>query len=198
MGNVRFRWAMITERGLAVQSTCDSLDEWRSVFNEALGRQDGARFALGDLWNMRHVVGDEIIEELRPEKIELHTIQNYAWVAKNWPYGMRDTRISFTHHEILAPLEVEDKIKWIGLIVKHHLTTQDLRDALDDENRLQGDAHVIRAPLNALLKFLEGARLAVDRLPAVPEKEEIVRAIVALDAALRKMADTYMKREKAA
>ena len=46
-------------------------------------------------------------------RLDLSTLQNYAYVSRSIPYSMRSERLSWEHHRLLAKLPNNDRQDWI-------------------------------------------------------------------------------------
>lgn len=185
------QWAKITTVGLEVYRTEPEPGEWVDSWQHALKMHQAGRWALGDLWNYRKHLPDEIEASIRAASIALKTVQNYAWVARQWPYAFRRPHIDFTHHAILAALPIQEKVDWLDKVEREDLTTEELRASLSEEEWQAFDREMMFAPMRALRELIPRARKAIERLPAVPEKVDVQQAAEALELALDRLAESY-------
>ena len=68
-------------------------------------------------------------------RLDLSTLQNYAYVSRSIPYSMRSERLSWEHHRLLAKLPDNDKQDWIDTCVAEEdagrrMSTRRLRKSL--------------------------------------------------------------------
>ena len=67
--------------------------------------------------------------------LDLSTLQNYAYVSRSVPYALRNERLSWEHHRVLAKLPDGDKQGWIDACVAEvdagrRMSTRRLRKSL--------------------------------------------------------------------
>ena len=72
---------------------------------------------------------------LERTRLDLSTLQNYAYVSRSIPYALRSERLSWEHHRLLAKLPDGDKQDWIDTCVAEEkagrrMSTRRLRKSL--------------------------------------------------------------------
>ncbi len=111
---------------------------------EALGEQleivrYSVPFLLGDWANM----GQDIFEEDWTQATSIfseytaQTIANYASVCRKVPYKNRSEGLSFSHHQAVAKIAVEQQKAWLAIalndpVENRKLTAKEFRAILDD------------------------------------------------------------------
>jgi hypothetical protein len=87
---------------------------------------------------------------------DVASLRNMAWIASQFDVSLRNDRLTWSHHALLASLETAEKQHWLNESVARRLSVADLRVALrsrriDEEAapRLSSDARA--APNSRLL-----------------------------------------------
>lgn len=88
--------------------------------------------------------GEKYSEASRITGYDPGTLRNMAWVAGQFDLSLRNDKLSWSHHALIAPLPVEDKRQWLERASADRLSVSDLRIALRDVLRKPktGDADV--------------------------------------------------------
>jgi len=73
---------------------------------------------------------------LKATGLDLSTLQNYAYVSRNVPYSLRNERISWEHHRLMAKLPEGEQQDWIEACVAEEdagrrMSTRRLRKSLN-------------------------------------------------------------------
>jgi hypothetical protein len=105
--------------------------EWAAV-----GRRFGtvsrcSQWWIGD-W-IRYGVsewGEKYAEAARITGYDPGTLRNMAWVASQFDLSLRNDKLSWSHHALLAPLSVEEKMSWLDWAARERLSVADLRGEL--------------------------------------------------------------------
>jgi hypothetical protein len=105
--------------------------EWAAV-----GRRFGtvsrcSQWWIGD-W-IRYGVsewGEKYAEAARITGYDPGTLRNMAWVAVQFDLSLRNDKLSWSHHALLAPLSIEEKMSWLERAARERLSVADLRGEL--------------------------------------------------------------------
>jgi hypothetical protein len=105
--------------------------EWAAV-----GRRFGtvsrcSQWWIGD-W-IRYGVsewGEKYAEAARITGYDPGTLRNLAWVASQFDPSLRNDKLSWSHHTLLASLSVEEKMSWLERAARERLSVADLRGEL--------------------------------------------------------------------
>jgi hypothetical protein len=79
--------------------------------------------------------GEKYSEAARITGYDPGTLRNMAWVAGQFDLSLRNDKLSWSHHALLAPLPVQDKRLWLERASVDRLSVSDLRLALRDTLR---------------------------------------------------------------
>jgi hypothetical protein len=79
--------------------------------------------------------GEKYSEAARITGYDPGTLRNMAWVASQFDLSLRNDKLSWSHHALLAPLPVPDKRLWLERASVDRLSVADLRLALRDTLR---------------------------------------------------------------
>lgn len=113
-----------------------AVDEW-----VAAGRRFGAIARCSQWWIGDWIRygnsqwGEKYSEAARITEYDIGSLRNMAWVASQFNLSLRNDRLSWSHHALLAPLEDSEKVIWINRAVKDGLSVSDLRIELRSEQR---------------------------------------------------------------
>lgn len=71
--------------------------------------------------------GEKYAEAARVTGYDVATLRNMAWVASRFDLSLRNDELTWSHHVLLAPLEVDEQRKWLRRASKERLSVADLR-----------------------------------------------------------------------
>jgi hypothetical protein len=71
--------------------------------------------------------GEKYTEAARVTGYDVTSLRNMAWVAAQFDLSLRSDKLSWSHHVLLAPLEVEEQRHWIARAEGERLSVADLR-----------------------------------------------------------------------
>ena len=71
--------------------------------------------------------GEKYAEAARVTGYDVASLRNMAWVAAQFDLSLRSDKLSWSHHVLLAPLELEDQRHWIERAEGERLSVADLR-----------------------------------------------------------------------
>jgi len=75
---------------------------------------------IGDFLLMAEQEFGEEYAQLIPEMVGLSpsTLANYKWVCSRFPVAKRRKELTYSHHEAVAKLELDEACKWLEYVVK--------------------------------------------------------------------------------
>jgi hypothetical protein len=87
--------------------------------------------------------GEKYAEAARVTGYDVASLRNMAWVASRFDLSLRSDKLTWSHHVLLAPLEVEKQRRWLQRANEERLSVADLRLELraarnDEEKSSQG------------------------------------------------------------
>ncbi|HEY2334453.1 MAG TPA: hypothetical protein VGH58_05565 [Solirubrobacterales bacterium] len=71
--------------------------------------------------------GEKYAEAARVTGYDVASLRNMAWVASQFDSSLRSDKLTWSHHVLLAPLEVEDQTRWLARAREKRLSVADLR-----------------------------------------------------------------------
>jgi hypothetical protein len=71
--------------------------------------------------------GEKYAEAARVTGYDVASLRNMAWVASRFDLSLRNDKLSWSHHVLLAPLEAEKQREWLGRASEERLSVADLR-----------------------------------------------------------------------
>lgn len=71
--------------------------------------------------------GEKYAEAARITGYDVASLRNMAWVAAQFDLSLRNDKLTWSHHVLLAPLESEDKRHWLARAEQERLSVADLR-----------------------------------------------------------------------
>jgi hypothetical protein len=90
--------------------------------------------------------GEKYSEAAKVTGYDVASLRNMAWVASQFDVSLRNDKLSWSHHVLLAPLDEDEQRRWIGRAVEERLSVADLRVELRasrrgdrDDGRESGD-----------------------------------------------------------
>jgi hypothetical protein len=88
--------------------------------------------------------GEKYAEAARVTGYDIASLRNMAWVASRFDLSLRNDKLTWSHHVLLAPLAVEEQRRWLRHASEERLSVADLRLALrasrDDADKSSRDA----------------------------------------------------------
>jgi hypothetical protein len=95
----------------------------------ALGR--GSQWWIGD-WVRYGAArwGEKYAEAARVTGYDVASLRNMAWVASCFDASIRNDKLTWSHHVLLAPLEPEQRRLWLERASEERFSVGDLRLAL--------------------------------------------------------------------
>lgn len=71
--------------------------------------------------------GEKYAEAARVTGYDIASLRNMAWVASRFDLSLRNDKLTWSHHVLLAPLAVEEQRKWLQRASEERLSVADLR-----------------------------------------------------------------------
>ncbi|MGN6557150.1 MAG: LmbU family transcriptional regulator [Solirubrobacterales bacterium] len=74
--------------------------------------------------------GEKYSQAARITGYDVASLRNMAWVASQFDLSLRSDKLSWSHHVLLVPLEVEERREWMERAIRERLSVADLRTEL--------------------------------------------------------------------
>lgn len=71
--------------------------------------------------------GEKYAEAARVTGYDIASLRNMAWVASRFDLSLRNDKLTWSHHVLLAPLDVRDQRRWLQRASEERLSVADLR-----------------------------------------------------------------------
>jgi hypothetical protein len=71
--------------------------------------------------------GEKYAEAARVTGYDVASLRNMAWVASQFDPSLRSDKLAWSHHVLLAPLDVEEQARWLERAIEERLSVADLR-----------------------------------------------------------------------
>jgi hypothetical protein len=88
--------------------------------------------------------GEKYAEAARVTGYDVASLRNMAWVASRFDLSLRNDKLTWSHHVLLAPLEASEQRQWLRRASEERLSVADLRLELralrDGDDRSSRDA----------------------------------------------------------
>jgi len=84
--------------------------------------------------------GEKYAEAARITGYDVASLRNMAWVASQFDLSLRSDKLTWSHHVLLAPLEVDEKRHWLDRAEEERLSVADLRIELRGSERKRATA----------------------------------------------------------
>ncbi len=79
--------------------------------------------------------GEKYAEAARITGYDVASLRNMAWVASQFDSSLRSDKLTWSHHVLLAPLDVTEKRHWLERAEQERLSVADLRIELRGQAR---------------------------------------------------------------
>lgn len=79
--------------------------------------------------------GEKYVQAARITGYDVASLRNIAWVASQFDVSLRSEKLSWSHHALLAPLEMDEKLYWLERAGAERLSVADLRTELRNSQR---------------------------------------------------------------
>jgi hypothetical protein len=71
--------------------------------------------------------GEKYVEAARVTGYDVASLRNMAWVASRFDLSLRNDKLTWSHHVLLAPLDAEAQQEWLRRASEERLSVADLR-----------------------------------------------------------------------
>jgi hypothetical protein len=71
--------------------------------------------------------GEKYAEAARVTGYDIASLRNMAWVASRFDLSLRNDKLTWSHHVLLAPLDAGDQRRWLQRASEERLSVADLR-----------------------------------------------------------------------
>jgi hypothetical protein len=71
--------------------------------------------------------GEKYAEAARVTGYDVASLRNMAWVASRFDVSLRSDKLTWSHHVLLAPLELDQQRRWLQRAIEQRLSVSDLR-----------------------------------------------------------------------
>jgi len=71
--------------------------------------------------------GEKYAEAARVTGYDIASLRNMAWVASRFDLSLRNDKLTWSHHVLLAPLDAVDQRRWLQRASEERLSVADLR-----------------------------------------------------------------------
>lgn len=71
--------------------------------------------------------GEKYAEAARVTGYDIASLRNMAWVASRFELSLRNDKLTWSHHVLLAPLEPDEQREWLRRASEERLSVADLR-----------------------------------------------------------------------
>jgi len=71
--------------------------------------------------------GEKYAEAARVTGYDVASLRNMAWVASRFDSSLRNDKLTWSHHVLLAPLDADAQRQWLGRANEERLSVADLR-----------------------------------------------------------------------
>ncbi len=71
--------------------------------------------------------GEKYAEAARVTGYDVASLRNMAWVASRFDSSLRNDKLTWSHHVLLAPLDADAQRQWLGRASEERLSVADLR-----------------------------------------------------------------------
>ena len=123
-----------------------SFEEWDDLGQKLAPIAKSIGFIIGDWINYgEQRWGDKYEDALKRTGLAYQTLADFAYVARKVQFSLRNEKLDFTHHRVVAKLKTTDEQKrWLDITEKHRLGIRRLRKSINfgrlaTEEEVQGD-----------------------------------------------------------
>lgn len=193
IGEGRFSYGNITLTPIGIEWPENRIVDERMFegLGHALLSFDGAiQWMIGDwlVYGDNHKWGETIKRVAAEFDKEISTIYVYKSVAANVLIRIKD--LSFGHHQVVAPLDPDDQIKYLNDAAANKWTISQLRDAI---SKAKGKPQQVTDILHRDIKpNLGKVETLVSRALTSGKEKDVAKALEQLEKA-RQAADAYFK-----
>jgi len=132
--------------------------EWECALSVTASILKSSPFWLGDMLNYgEHHFGEKYTQAINDLGMDPGYLRNVAYVCGRVELSLRSDKLTFSHHQLVAPCDPEDQKKWITLAANNKWTVAQLREAMkgEEEPGEAGDAPEEGDELAVLIREIE-------------------------------------------
>ncbi|MFA5321959.1 MAG: hypothetical protein WC373_04740 [Smithella sp.] len=113
-----------------------SFEAVEQMFSAMTGLKNCVQWYIGDLLVFaERQYGEKYAQLLDATDYEYHSLCNICYVATRIAPQVRCKQLSFAHHRVVAPLQIEDQKKYLKIAIDQKLSAAGLRDLVLDKNK---------------------------------------------------------------
>jgi len=117
-----------------------SFNEWEACGERMRGFRESLKFIIGDWINYGEAAyGEAYAQAIEATDFDYDYLRNIAWVCRKVTMSLRSDKLTFYHHQIVAPLEPEDQTFWLDQAIKQHWSGAELARAIKLAQELKDD-----------------------------------------------------------
>lgn len=134
------RGAHVSATGLEIDEDVD-FDRWQEI-GSLLGSIDGSvAWWIGDWVNFgERKYGEKYAQAMDATGLDYGRLRVIASVCRNVDLLLRSNNLSFSHHQLVAPLPAEDQERWLTLAADEGLSVRGLKERLAGDGQLPAPA----------------------------------------------------------
>lgn len=106
-----------------------SFMQWSKQVQDAITKRANLPWVIADLLNYGEAnFGERYAQAFDDCVVELHTLQNWRWVARCFTPSRRRESLSWSHHEVVAKLPEKQQDTWLNRAERKRWSTRELRE----------------------------------------------------------------------
>lgn len=106
-----------------------TFDEWLGLMSTLVRMETAFQFAIGDaLIYGESRFGEKYSQAMDVTGLSYQTLANLTWVSKHVPQSNRVDGISWTHHRVIASVDVEDQRGFLEMAKEKRMSAVDLSE----------------------------------------------------------------------
>lgn len=140
-GSVQLEHVRLTPTGIQVQGGFNQ-QEWERLGLAIQNIESATQWYLGDWMAYGYGVWGKTYEAVAEQYgYKTKTLYEYAYVAANVDFSIRNGELSFGHHQKVAAMEPAQQVAWLAAAVEHGWTVRQLAAAIDGTPALPDTPH---------------------------------------------------------
>lgn len=154
---------------MTAQGICESTDyfppptydDWLEFGKKLFILKQAVQWAIGDWINYGEShYGEKYAQALDVTDVSLHTLQNYAWLAKSFDTSRRRENLSWSHHEAVSGIkDISEQDDLLDIAEHQQLGRDELRDLVKHykaTNNVSEKQAQLRDVNNRVYRVIEG------------------------------------------
>jgi hypothetical protein len=139
-----------------------SYEHWEHLMQVLVKMEDAFQWALGDALNYGEGrYGEKYTQAMELTGHKYQSLANYSWVARNVPIGVRNPKLSWTHHRVVCKLSHDEQKRLLSEAFEKQWSVDVLADIIRGEVLTQRVRDQVEVPpglsVNAAKQLLESA-----------------------------------------